>query len=86
MITSEYACLDVDQQHKILDLVEEWVRAGESGFSLPVINGDILKELCDKAQDRANMDCSICDGLGYIKDYDDRFKCRACDITTERSE
>ena len=26
-------------------------------------------------------ECSICDGKGYIEDYDDRWKCRACNGT-----
>jgi hypothetical protein len=52
----------------------------------PTIQGSIdpsdLKKVEDKTTPKhLSPECTICDGKGYIQDYEDKWKCRACDGT-----
>ena len=57
---------------EVLDLIRDWQIEGRNGHCLPVIRGRLLEGLEEAANDRAQDNCTICNGTGKVSDgYED---------------
>ena len=70
----ERACFEY-----VMATVRKWQEEGRSGFSLPVLRGELLDRLEKVTDEWWREKCACCDGTGRCTDGYDKWDCAACE-------
>ena len=63
----------------VMGVVRKWQEEGRNGFSLPVLQGELLDRLERVSDEWEREHCTCCDGTGKCTDGYDKWNCAACE-------